>query len=84
MTTPLGGTEYFLTFIDDFSSFFIFTFQSIGEAFQKFKGLKSLVENCSNCKIKTAIVEMDISVMSFINFSHFMELFGRSQTCCEM
>jgi hypothetical protein len=53
MTTPLGGSKYFLTFIDDFSCFlWIYTIQSKDEVFGKFKEFKSLVENQSEKKIK--------------------------------
>jgi hypothetical protein len=55
MTTPsLGGAKYLLTFIDSLSHFlWIYTIQSKGDAFERFKEFKSPVENYSNHRIKS-------------------------------
>jgi hypothetical protein len=54
MTTTLhGGARYFLTFIDDFSKkTHVYFLKAKGEAFEKFKQYKVLVENEIDHKIK--------------------------------
>jgi len=45
-TTSHGGAQYFLTFIDDFSrKTHVYLLKAKGEAFEKFKQYKALVEN---------------------------------------
>jgi hypothetical protein len=52
-TNSLGGSQYFLTFIDAFSRFLrIYTFKSNDEVFGKLREFKSLVEIESKRKIK--------------------------------
>jgi transposase InsO family protein len=52
-TTSHGGTRYFLTFIDDFSrKTHVYLLKAKGEAFEKFKQYKALVENEIGHKIK--------------------------------
>jgi hypothetical protein len=52
-TTSHGGTPYFLTFIDDFSrKTHVYLLKAKGEAFEKFKQYKALVENKIGHKIK--------------------------------
>jgi len=52
-TTSQGGARYFLTFIDDFSRKTpVYLLKAKGEAFEKFKQYKALVENEIGHKIK--------------------------------
>jgi hypothetical protein len=52
-TTSHGGARYFLTFIDDFSrKNHVYLLKAKGEAFEKFKQYKALVENEIGHKIK--------------------------------
>jgi hypothetical protein len=52
-TTSHGGARYFLTFIDDFSrKTHVYFLKAKGEAFEKFKQYKALVENEIGHKIK--------------------------------
>jgi transposase InsO family protein len=52
-TTLHGGARYFLNFIDDFSrKIHVYFLKSKGEAFEKFKQYKALVENKVGHKIK--------------------------------
>jgi hypothetical protein len=52
-TTLHGGARYFLTFIDDFSrKTHVYLLKAKGEAFEKFKQYKMLVENDIGHKIK--------------------------------
>jgi hypothetical protein len=52
-TTSHGGARYFLTFIDDFSrKTHVYFLKAKGEAFEKFKQYKALVENKIGHKIK--------------------------------
>jgi hypothetical protein len=52
-TTLHGGVQYFLTFIDDFSrKSHVYFLKDKGEAFEKFKQYKALVENEIGHKIK--------------------------------
>jgi transposase InsO family protein len=52
-TTSHGGARYFLTFIDDFSrKTHVYLLKAKGEAFEKFKQYKALVENEIGHKIK--------------------------------
>jgi len=52
-TTSHGGARYFLTFIDDFSrKIHVYLLKAKGEAFEKFKQYKALVENEIGHKIK--------------------------------
>jgi hypothetical protein len=52
-TTLHGGAQYFLTFIDDFSrKTHVYFLKAKGEAFEKFKQYKALVENEIDHKIK--------------------------------
>jgi hypothetical protein len=52
-TTSHGGAQYFLTFIDDFSrKTHVYLLKAKGEAFEKFKQYKVLVENEIGHKIK--------------------------------
>ncbi len=52
-TTSHGGARYFLTFIDDFSrKTHVYLLKAKGEAFEKFKQYKTLVENEIGHKIK--------------------------------
>ena len=49
----LGGSKYFLTFVDDYSRMgFIYFLKSKSEVFQHFKNFKSMVENHKNGSIK--------------------------------
>ena len=49
----LGGYEYYITFIDDYSRFtWILFLKTKGEVFQRFKEFKALVENQTSRKIK--------------------------------
>jgi len=53
-TTSLGGTRYFVTFIDDFSrKTHVYLLKAKGEVFDKFKEYKALVENQIGMNIKT-------------------------------
>jgi len=53
-TTSRGGTQYFVTFIDDFSrKTHVYLLKVKGEMFDKFKAYKALVENQTGMKIKT-------------------------------
>ncbi len=53
MTTSHGGAQYFLTFIDNFSrKTHVYLLKAKGEAFEKFKQYKALVENKIGHKIK--------------------------------
>jgi hypothetical protein len=52
-TTSHGGARYFLTFIDNFSrKTHVYLLKAKGEAFEKFKQYKALVENEIGHKIK--------------------------------
>jgi len=52
-TTSHGGARYFLTFIDNFSKkIHVYFLKAKGEAFEKFKQYKVLVENEIGHKIK--------------------------------
>jgi transposase InsO family protein len=52
-TTSHGGARYFLTFIDNFSrKTHVYFLKAKGEAFEKFKQYKALVENEIGHKIK--------------------------------
>ncbi len=52
-TTWHGGAQYILSFIDDFSKkTHVYILEAKGEAFQKFKQYKALVENEIGHKIK--------------------------------
>jgi len=52
-TTSHGGARYFLTFIDDFSNkTHVYLLKAKGEAFEKFKQYKALVDNEIGHKIK--------------------------------
>jgi hypothetical protein len=52
-TTSHGGVQYFLTFIDNFSrKTHVYFLKAKGEAFEKFKQYKALVENEISHKIK--------------------------------
>jgi len=52
-TTSHGGVRYFFTFIDDFSrKIHVYFLKAKGEAFEKFKQYKALVENEIGHKIK--------------------------------
>jgi hypothetical protein len=52
-TTLHGGAQYFLTFIDDFSrKTHVYLLKTKGEAFERFKQYKALVENKIGHKIK--------------------------------
>jgi len=52
-TTSHGGARYFVTFIDDFSrKTHVYLLKAKGEAFEKFKQYKVLVENEIAHKIK--------------------------------
>ena len=49
----LGGNNYFLTFIDDFSrKTWVYFLKRKSEVFEVFKEFKNLVENQSGCRIK--------------------------------
>jgi transposase InsO family protein len=51
--TSIGGSNYFLTFIDDYSRMtFVYFLKSKDEVFEKFKEFKALVENQCGKKIK--------------------------------
>ncbi len=53
ITTLHGGAQYFFTFIDDFSrKIHVYFLKAKGEAFEKFKQYKALVENEIGHKIK--------------------------------
>ena len=50
----LGGSRYFITFIDDFSrKVWLYFLKEKSEAFEAFKNFKSEVEKFSGCSIKT-------------------------------
>src|SRR3954470_17490663 len=50
----VGGTRYFITFIDDFSrKVWIFFLKHKSEVFQKFKEWKTMVEKQKGRKVKT-------------------------------
>jgi hypothetical protein len=52
-TTSHGEARYFVTFIDDFSrKTHVFLLKAKGEAFEKFKQYKALVENEIGHEIK--------------------------------
>jgi hypothetical protein len=52
-TTSHAGARYFLTFIDDFSrKTHVYLLKAKGEAFEKFKQYKALMENETGHKIK--------------------------------
>jgi hypothetical protein len=51
--TSHGGVQYFFTFIDNFlKKTHVYLLKAKGEAFEKFKQYKLLVENEMNHKIK--------------------------------
>ena len=53
-STSLSGFEYYITFIDDYSSnTWIYFLKEKSEVFEKFKEFKALIENLSDKKIKT-------------------------------
>ena len=53
-TTAMGGTKYFVTFIDDFSrKVWLYVLKPKDECFIRFKEFKALVETQSEYKIKT-------------------------------
>ena len=50
----IGGSKYFVTFIDDFSRYTtVYTMKNKNEVFAKFKEYVAYVENQTNFKIKT-------------------------------
>lgn len=50
----LGGTHYFVTFIDDYSrKVFVYLIKNKSDVFDKFKEFKAIVENQLNLSIKT-------------------------------
>jgi transposase InsO family protein len=52
-TTSIGGSRYFVTFIDDFSRrVWLYTLKTKGECLEKFKEFKALAETQSEHKIK--------------------------------
>ena len=52
-TTSIGGSRYFLTFIDDFlRKVWLYTLKTKGECLEKFKEFKALAENQSGHTIK--------------------------------
>ena len=52
-TPSLGGAEYFLTFIDDYTHYtWVYTLKHKSEVFDKFQKWKALVENESGRKVK--------------------------------
>lgn len=52
-TTSIGGSKYFLTFIDDKSrKTFVYFLKHKSEVFEKFKAFKEMVERQTNMKIK--------------------------------
>ena len=52
-TTSLGGSRYFLTFIDDFSRHtWVFSFKEKSETFKIFKEFKAEAENQAGVKLK--------------------------------
>ena len=54
----LGGYEYYITFIDDYSRFtWILFLKTKGEVFQRFKEFKVLVENHTSRNIKVLRLE---------------------------
>lgn len=53
-TTSVGGSKYFVTFIDDKSRrIFVYFMRSKSEVFEKFKIFKAQVEKQTGCKIKS-------------------------------
>ena len=53
-TSARGGYEYFITFIDDYSSYgYIYLMRHKSEAFEKFKEFKVEVENHRDRSIKS-------------------------------
>jgi transposase InsO family protein len=72
----LQGENYFLFFIDDYSRMIWVTFQKKkSEAFEKFKAIKSLVENEIDLKIKCLISDRE-GEFSSNEFEEFCELHG--------
>eukprot|EP00253_Pinus_taeda_P025723 PITA_25723 len=52
-TPPLAGSQYFLTFIDDFTrKTWVYFLKNNSEVFEKFRNFKALVENQSGLHIK--------------------------------
>ena len=53
-TKSLGGSEYFVTFLDDHTRYiWVYILKHKGEVFQKFREWKALVEKSTECKVKT-------------------------------
>jgi len=56
-TTFMGGARHFLIFIDDFSrKIWVYMLKNKSDVFERFKALKAVVENESDCKIKVIMV----------------------------
>jgi hypothetical protein len=75
-TTSHGGARYFLTFIDDFSrKTHVYLLKAKGEAFEKFKQYKALVENEIGHKSKFYVptTEENLCLRSLTHFLRNVE-----------
>ena len=55
----IGGSKYFVTFIDDFSRYTtVYTMKNENEVFEKFKEHVAYVENQTNFKVKFCVLIM--------------------------
>ena len=64
-TKSLGGSIYFLLFIDDYSRMsWVYFLQHKSETFQKFQIFKAMVENQSACYIKVLRTDRDSKFIS--------------------
>ena len=69
----LGGSHYFLLFVDDFSRMnWVYFLKKKSEAFEHFKKFKALVEKQSGCQIKTLRTDRGGEFVSE-EFNHFCE-----------
>ena len=51
-TQAKGGYEYFITFTDDYSRYYVYLMRRKSEAFEKFKEFRAEVENQLGKRIK--------------------------------